>query len=131
MTMDETVERNLEKMLNREEGGMEYLIRNESMGGNAYWRGDFPCAGTFFNYDPTNGEIKYFGNRQDVPQDIRENFPEGFFRVAIKNLDPLISEIIEYFPITKLPEDVQQILRETVKAYNTKQKIKALKLGKR
>src|SRR3989344_8827183 len=82
--MERIVKSNLKLMLSTEPGGMQLLISRESMGGYVgQWR-KYPCVAARFNYDSETGGIVYFGNIQDLPQNIRNlNLASGSFRIAI------------------------------------------------
>ena len=82
--MERIVKSNLKLMLSTEPGGMQLLISRESMGGYVgQWR-KYPCVAARFNYDSETGGIVYFGNIQDLPQNIRNlNLTSGLFRIAI------------------------------------------------
>ena len=82
--MERIVKSNLKLMLSTEPGGMQLLISRESMGGNADSWNNYPCVAVRFNYDSETGGIVYFGNIQDLPQNIRNlNLTSGLFRIAI------------------------------------------------
>jgi hypothetical protein len=80
MTLNKIIEKNITLMRSYEEGGM--LSLEESIGGNAGTWMDLPCYGARFYYND-NGEIIRFGNIQNVPKEIRENYKEGIFHIAI------------------------------------------------
>lgn len=80
---EEIIARNFQKM-NSEMIG---LLRRESMGGNA---GDveidgkrYPCAAANAWVDRESGEIKMFGNFQEIPEEIRSSNVNICFRIAV------------------------------------------------
>lgn len=77
------IEKNLALMEKRGEGGLYHLLLSESLGGNAGCHNGLSCAAANFFFDGETGEIKYFGNVQNVPDDIVEKYVSGCFRVAL------------------------------------------------
>ncbi len=113
-------------MISWTEGGMVSELGTESFGGNAgYWE-SFPCAGVRFYYDRGTGEIVTFGNFQNVRRQIRENFPEGIFKVAIlmgskkprvkRDLDYRIIEI--YYESAQILDVSRQVLEKSMEEFN-------------
>ncbi len=80
--MDELIRHNLELMKSNEEGGLQYLLGKESLGGNAGCFEGQPCQGANFFYDAADGKIIYFGNWQNVPPEIRTKNQSGTFKVV-------------------------------------------------
>lgn len=75
------IQRNLEMLTGSDEGSLKYAINKsrESLGGSTYQ--GYPCFGANFFYDGNSGEIKYFGNVQDTPEEIRR-YHSGTLRIA-------------------------------------------------
>jgi len=111
--MNEIIRHNLELMRCNKEGGMQYLLIRESIGGTAGMHGQYPCAGANFFYDGTNGKMEYFGNWQDVPPEIRARNQKDIFRVVWP-----IGTIVSYSPPTSTTALTRRNLEETVKHYN-------------
>ena len=119
-------------MQGTKKGEMEYLLLSESFGGNAGSFNEFSCAGANFHYDQKSGEIQYFGNIQSVPQEIKQHYVRGIFRVAA-DIKKMFSESIEerkklsfenninivnkHFD-QKISKRAEQNLEETVRIYN-------------
>ena len=117
VTIEETVKKNLVLMESSVRGGMAMLSLTESIGGNAGIHEGRSCYGANFYYRPQTGEILYFGNYQDVPKEIRENFSKGTFRVAIDN----VHEIVQLFIDSRF-DLADKVLRRTIAVFNSKQK---------
>ena len=115
--MDEqTVSRNLEKMLGNEEGDMTRLLGQESFGGNAGRHKGCLCAGANFYYNNETGEILYFGN--DRPERIAEN-PRATFKVALSIPPNPFIKIVETTYHQAVPEQrVKDIIQRSVDEYN-------------
>lgn len=81
-----TVEKNLVML----ETDMIDLLYGESLGGNAgsfnFEGKKYLCGAANFFVDPSTGEIKKFGNWQDIEPEIRENYPEATLFVAFTPL---------------------------------------------
>lgn len=115
--MKEIVKKNLEKMCGSNEGDMQSLLAVESFGGNAgVWR-NCSCAGANFYYDGYDGEIVYFGNIQDVPRHIVEDFKWDVFRVAL-DVKKKKLHIVDYKASKEISEYARGNLEESVKLYN-------------
>ena len=127
VTIEEIVKKNLALIYSSTIGGMFSL--SESIGGNAGIHEGRSCYGANFYYHPQTGEILYFGNYQDVPKEIRENFPEGTFRVAVGNLTEgslrvtidNVHKIVQLFMDSRF-DLADKVLRRTVAEFNSKQK---------
>jgi len=77
------VRKNLVRLAGRRDGDMQPRFGFESLGGNAgSWNG-YSCMATRFYYDPKHGEIKYFGNMDTVPENIRAKYPDETLRIAV------------------------------------------------
>jgi hypothetical protein len=114
------VQENLERMASEEEGGMENLLLNESLGGNAGQFGCLPCGGANFRYNAETGRILYFGNSQETPEDIILNSAEGIFRVPV---DLRISSpvgVLETYLYGGASENAKKAIEETVLEYNAR-----------
>ena len=117
-------EKNLKLMKRTKTGGMEGLLLTESLGGNAGFAEDGrSCGATNFYFDSQTGEIKYFGNYQDVPNDIRTKYLVGTFRIAIDVGRTWKLEIIETHITTHLPisETARRAIQKSVEMYNAEQ----------
>jgi hypothetical protein len=78
------IQKNLELMISNEKGGLNYLLRFESFGGNAAYTNDGRAvAAANFYFDNQSGEIKEFGNIQDVNELIKTSSERGLARVAL------------------------------------------------
>ena len=116
--MNPTVRKNLERMTGKREGDMFPAIIGESIGGNAGRYNNQPCMGANYYFDANTGEIKYFGNWQNVPEQIRENFQKGTFRIAL-DITQWKQRIVEYLTHKKPISNIaKKNLEETVRAYN-------------
>jgi len=114
--MDEIIQKNLDRMYGCEKGDMLGLLMKESFGGTAGSWGNVSCACANFFYDKVNGEIKYFENWQDVPDEIRNVFAKGSFTIAMgKNSQ----QIVECILSPNNSQAAQYTLEETIKQYNT------------
>jgi len=112
------IDENLRLMESVELGGLQNLLCKESVGSNAGKWKDMLCVCARFFYD-SNGEIKYFGNWQNVPKDVREKFCEGFFMIATKIFNGIIlNKIIEiaYFRETCIA--AKENIKESARIYN-------------
>lgn len=117
--LGQIIRKNLEKMNGNKDGDMQPLLITESIGGNAGKYNNIPCAGVNFYYDNSDGSIVYFGNVQDVPKKIRENYKRGTFTVAVDlkfNKEKIVGIILESSGLVK------SILENTIKAYNEQHK---------
>ena len=96
--MEYAARKNLELMRQGREGNMESLLAIESLGGNAGHMPDGrPCAGANFYFDRNTGEIKYFCNIQDAPENITPQYARGMFRVAVDFGRTWKQEIVDAF----------------------------------
>lgn len=104
-------------------GGMQYLFRQESMGGNAATWGPYPCVGLNFCYDPNDGKIELFSNNQ--PRKIDHS--KHYFRAAVKldSDNKFKLRIIDFFTPKEASKKAKINLTLSVKEYN---KIFAFKL---
>lgn len=104
-------------MNSSEKGGMFDLILNESMGGNAgSWNGH-SCVATNFLYNPYSGKIVYFGNKQDIPDEIRDvNFPKGVYRLAVRDISPTYRVISIHAEGAR--KETGEILVESARRFN-------------
>ncbi len=112
------VAENLHKMRGQEGGEMMALIVNESIGGNAGHLGLYPCIAANFFFDEKTGKIVYFGNIQHVPEHIRQQYPEGTFRLAIDWMKSGKLCVINRYMRGDCSPKAQQSLEETVRQYN-------------
>ena len=120
--MNRIVEKNLELMTSRGDGGMEALLRFESWGGNAgIWEG-MTCAGANFYYDMSSGEIVVFSN---YPVELGPGHGEGLFRIAREVLrkEDLLNgnepkKLIVGTFIHEEESAAAEILHQTVEEYN-------------
>jgi len=116
------VTKNLERMLYKKEGGMQYLLCNESVGGNAGEFNNNPCAGANFLFNKLTGEIRKFTNEDSS----NEFLVGGIFRVVV-NVDLGIQGDCPFQPIVYLFTDYQisktarSNIEESVKRYNAEQ----------
>lgn len=133
--MEHTIRKNLDIMKGaRTEGHMEYLLTRESFGGNAGYTSDGrSCAEANFYFDKTNGEIKYFGNFQNVPEQIRSKYSSGSFRVALDSkiwrleivdmfysMDEFPHRVERISDTSEVSDAVKKVLKLTVELYNSK-----------
>lgn len=109
---------NLRRMLGQKEGDMKYLFLHESVGGSARTYNGLPCTALNFYFN-NDGRMIYFGNFQDVPERIRDKFPEASLKMAVDlrstNFDAKIVELL-YF--TEIPSHAKKVLEETISQYN-------------
>ena len=118
---NEVVSHNLDLMLKKGEGGLPDLISTESMGGNAgHWNGH-PCVGANFYFNSMDGRIMFFGNIQEVPNSIKEQFAPGCFHIAL-NLETgqvhLITIILSPNVEEVLTPLARSNLKKTMREYN-------------
>ncbi|MEM4271715.1 MAG: hypothetical protein QXD13_01345 [Candidatus Pacearchaeota archaeon] len=114
---------NLEKMESSEDGGMNFLVPKESIGGNAgIWERKYPCAVANFYYDNRTGGIIYFGN---YPNALLNDFSkEGSFKIAINTFElgkkrkSKKSYRILRLEAHESSETAREVLEETRKVYN-------------
>lgn len=118
---------------------MAELVLSESMGGNAGFidvrEKKYPCSGANGFFDPLSGEIKMFGNWQDVPEEIKKNYFHFIFRVVrLLNKEPDIQGITPVVGISywggslnkekeeqaqaTITKEAKKIMRETIEKYN-------------
>ncbi|MEW6407515.1 MAG: hypothetical protein AB1465_02385 [Patescibacteria group bacterium] len=130
------IEQNLVKM--KPGGEMNNLLAFESMGGNAggvEMEGRYyPCIGMNGYFDRHTGEIKVFGNIQEVPEEIRDgsNYEGFIFRITSPSYDDIINKRRAYKLIISVhykdslgrkvrlePEnEAEDVLKETAERYN-------------
>lgn len=117
--MASIINKNLELMIGREEdkGQMVELLYNESIGGNARSVGDRPCIAANFFYNPNTGEIKHFGNIQDVPKEIKR-YSEGTLRLAIDTFRTWKFKVVNIYLRENPSQEAKQILKDSAKMYN-------------
>jgi hypothetical protein len=121
---NDNVTKNLALMKGRKKGGMEALLLTESLGGNAGFMPDRrSCGATNFYFDKDSGDIKCFGNFQDVPEEIRSQYPLGTFRIAIDSARQYRLEIVETQLQENCPisETARQAIQRSVEMYNAEQ----------
>ncbi|MBU0471633.1 MAG: hypothetical protein KKF89_05700 [Nanoarchaeota archaeon] len=113
--MTNIVLENLELMIStEEEDGLHQVVLVESVGGNAGFWNNYPCAGVNFHYNPENGKIAFFG---DYSLQKKQGLMEDSFRIAI-NLDEDKLRILDYKPPEEIPINARINLRMTVEQYN-------------
>ncbi len=113
---EEIVKQNLQIMFSTADGGMHSPQHNESIGGNAGQFEDYGCYGLNFFYNKDSGRIMYFGNSQYVPKNIRENYSEGSFIIALMEKEvPIVTISIRDKQI--LPR-VRAIITQSAEEYN-------------
>ncbi|MEM2955051.1 MAG: hypothetical protein QW625_03840 [Candidatus Nanoarchaeia archaeon] len=118
------VERNLERMTKFGEGCMNSLILDKSMGGNAGRWQEHSCVAVNFYYNPESGEIVYFGNYQKVPQEIREKFLSGIFRIAINMRERGEYRIVTIRLGNRLKNQAKKNLEASVEEFNNRYGLK-------
>lgn len=115
--MEEIIKKNIEKMFGNEKGGMLFLLSSESMGGNAgHWKG-FPCKAANFHYNKSDGEIKFFGNIQNVPENIKQKFQSGYLLLALDIKNSWRYKIIKCF-LDEATKKAKSNMADTIKLYN-------------
>lgn len=112
------VEKNLDRMRSTKEGGMEFTLLRESIGGNAGCYEGIPCGGANFRYDKNTGLILYFGNIQDLPREILPISVEGTFRVPVDLIINSPVGVSAVYLDGNPSEDAEKAIRETVIKYN-------------
>lgn len=121
---NQTVQKNLERMLGSEPGDMGFLISRESIGGNAgVLGGVYPCVMVNFYYDGETGEITYFENPQNTPLEIVERCKEGGFKLAVNTLNLLEKNkkpyrIVRRYTQYNSSQTARTVLEQTEKVYN-------------
>jgi len=127
MTINPILTRNLEMLTGTDEGTLRYAQGRgrESMGSATYQ--DALCSGANFYYDGTNGEIKWFGNDQEVPQ-YWKKFHRGTLQIAWMKESIKIVKLLCLDEITmtsnrlaglKEPNtEAIRMLEQTVEAFN-------------
>ena len=123
------IQRNLALLNGSDEGSLKYarIKSRESIGGNAGIYEGNPCFGANFFYDGDNGEIKYFGNCQEVPEEIRRNH-SGALRIAWMPRNIRIVELVIDTEVDKTnwalrglkapSPEARRTLEETVDEFN-------------
>lgn len=83
----DAVERSLERMLlpRTQMGSFNWVAHRESRRPGQEAFKNYKIVHTRFFFDLNIGEIVYFGNIQDVPENIKQNFGEDMFKVAVKD----------------------------------------------
>lgn len=110
------VETNLMMMRGKFKGGMYSPLDPESIGRTERWHNKYPVYHKNFHYDQNTGEIKYFGNWQFVPEEIRNTFYEGFFSLAI-DIKKQKDRIINY-SLDKPTELTEKMIQESINFFN-------------
>lgn len=118
------LEHNL-KMLNKE---MLAFINQESFGGNA---GSveidgkrYPCAGANGYADPRTGEIKIFGNIQNIPKDIARENVAFSLRVAMDFKNGEFMKIIGFFGAENFSPQGKNVIESAINQWNEEHKQK-------
>lgn len=95
MKEQEIIQRNIALMQGSEKGSFHYLLYREQTTylplGSKEIETDLPEVSCVFYYNPKTGEIIYFGNTQNIPNDITYRFLEGFLKsgeFSVKIVDP-------------------------------------------
>lgn len=117
--MESVIEENLRKMTGNVEGDMLPLLFTESIGGNAGKCKGYPCVAANFYMDSSSGEIKYFGNPQNTPRKIVQQFKECNFRLMYDVNRSWKYRIIES-SLEKATRTARLNLKKTISAYNKK-----------
>lgn len=112
--MNDIVRLNIKKMKGNEKGDLMPLIMGESFGGNAGRYQGNPCVGANFYFDRQSGEIKYFENCQNVPDEIRNQHREGILTLVFK--DNYLKVIDAKF--SRASDNARKVLEETMVQYN-------------
>jgi hypothetical protein len=95
--MDLFVKHNVALMTSAARGGMQRLLAEESIGGNASAWQRLPCAAANFSFDSRTGAIAWFDNPQDVPGKYRRPpYIVGTFRVAVDLRNGAKTHIVEF-----------------------------------
>jgi hypothetical protein len=115
--MKDIIKTNLKKMVNDGEGDMLRPLSPESIGGNAGHCKGLPCRCANFYYDKFNGEIKFFGNTQYVPEPIKQKFQQGALILA---LDKYLGRCVVKCYLDEATKTAISNLEETIKIYNKK-----------
>lgn len=130
MNLEKVVEENLILMKEDSSQSMESVLRKESFGGNAGRTDDGRlCAAANFYFDSLNGEIKCFGNVQDVSKKIVQNYALGAYRVALDreshDLDivdiyykPSVSQKLVDLSDAPISAEAREVLVDSAELYN-------------
>ena len=123
--------KNLKLMESIKKGGMLYLLRRESMGGNAGSYKNYNCVGARFEFNIITGEITKFTNYA------KDNTREGIFRLLVFptdielmerfNVKNLFFKIIDY-SINKCSTIAKENIYRTITLWNDKYKIKGFEI---
>ena len=103
---------------------MMHVLTDESIGGNAgkieIGGRTFSCAAARGFADAETGKIIAFGNYQDLPENIRNVFPEFVFRVAVGfwRGDPSI-RIVECHADSSFTIKGKRMLQESMERWNS------------
>lgn len=116
--MADVLLKNLARMTSQQRGGMHYALIMESMGRTAVEGHSHMAAN--FHFNPETGEIKYFGNIQDVPQDVRRVCSDSMFRLItdVHQGGSGKYRILGYTPPQTVSQQAREVLSRTVHAYN-------------
>ncbi|MBC8494753.1 hypothetical protein H8D36_01230 [archaeon] len=118
--MNNIVSLNLKLMNSGSEGGMRYLMLEESFGGPGRFGEGYTSAGLEYRFDPKTGEIKEFDSYNRYMQGEFRDFPRHILEVAIlNNLSGM--GIIDYKAPRICSLEARQNLEESVRVYNLNQ----------
>lgn len=115
--MNSVLEKNIKRMIGNSEGDMMSLLSLDSMGGDV-WK-NYSCQRANFYYDKFYGEIKFFGNIQNVPEAIKQKFQPGNLRLVHDTRDSCKYRIIKCY-LNEATKTAKSNLEETIKIYNKK-----------
>ena len=103
---------------------MMRLLSVESVGGNAgtidLGGRKFSCAAARGYADAESGKIVAFGNPQDIPEDIRNSYPEFVFRIAVafERGNPF-SRIVECSADNSFTSSGKKMLQKSMERWNS------------
>lgn len=117
MLMNKIVSLNLKLMNSGSEGGMRYLMLEESFGGPGRFGEGYTSAGLEYRFDPNTGEIKEFDSYNWYLESEYKDLPRHMLEFAIlNNLSGM--GIIDYEAPKICSVEARQNLEESVRAYN-------------
>jgi len=112
----------LDPEYSRNSGNLASLLLHESFGRTQVEKSGkkYPVGAANFFYDGKTGKIVFFGNWQDVPKNIRQNFNEGMLILALMsslNERPRVG-ILSYHIARDTSPEAKSNLEETIRMYN-------------
>ena len=116
--IDDVVMQNVALMHSQRPGGMGYVLKEESMGGNAGALGKYNCYAANFFYNENTGEVRWFWTEElrCVPSEIQSSCKEGLFRLAVNFI--LEKDRVVDIVLPELILPAAYTLQESAREYN-------------